>query len=107
MQAMNDSAQRPRRRSRRLVLVTCSQLLAPLMDLRLKAAQKISPPMECARDLQVRNYDQHAEEQRDGVEVYRPEGVVEAQGAERDHRRTAEEGDAGAVEPQRGDAAKR
>ncbi len=41
------------------------------------------------------------------VEVDRVEGVVEAQGAERDHRSAAEKRDAGAVEPEARNAPKR
>ena len=44
-------------------------------------------------------------EQRDGVEIDGPEGFLEAQGPERDHRRAAEEGDPRAVEPQARNAA--
>ncbi len=53
------------------------------------------------------DHDHHAEEQRDRIEVDRADSVVEAERPERDHRRPAEEGDAGAVEPQPGDAADR
>ncbi len=53
------------------------------------------------------DHDHHAEQQRDGVVVDRPEGVLERQGAEGDHRRPAQERDAGAVEPKAGNAAER
>ena len=62
---------------------------------------------ERARDFQVRHHDHHADQERDGVEVDGAEGLIEAQGAERDHRRAAEEGDARAVEAQAGNAAGR
>ncbi len=62
---------------------------------------------ECARNLEVRDHDHHAEEERDGVEIDRPEGVLEAQRPKRDHRRAAEERDPRAIEPEAGNAARR
>ena len=59
-----------------------------------------------ARDLEVRDHDHHAEEERDGVEIDRPKGVIEAQRAKRDHRRPAEEGDPRAIKPEAGNAAR-
>ena len=64
-------------------------------------------PTEGARDLEVRNHDHHAEQQRDRVEVDGAEGFLQAQRAERDHRRPAQKGDAGPVEAQTGNAASR
>ena len=57
-----------------------------------------------ARDLEVGDDDHHAEQQRDRVPVDGVERLVEADAAEGDHRRAAEEGDAGAVEPEAGNA---
>jgi hypothetical protein len=51
-----------------------------------------------ARDLEVRDHDHHAEQQRDGVEVNRLERFLQALGTERDHRRPAEKRDSRPVE---------
>ncbi len=60
---------------------------------------------ECAGHLEVRDDDHHAEQKRDRIEVDRVERVLEAQGAERDHRRAAEKRDPRAIETQAGNAA--
>ena len=60
---------------------------------------------ECARNLEMRDHDHHAEQKRDRVEIDGAEGLLEAQGTDRDHRRAAEEGDASAIETQARNAA--
>ena len=62
---------------------------------------------ECAGHLEMRDHDHHAEQKRDGVEIDGAKRFLEAQGAKRDHRRTAEESDPGAVEAQAWNAARR
>ncbi len=52
----------------------------------------------------MRDDDHHADEQADRVPVDGAKGVVETDGADDDHRRAAEKGDAGAIEAQAGDA---
>ena len=53
------------------------------------------------------DHDHHAEEERDGVEIDRPERLLEAQGPKRDHRRAAKKCDPRAIEPESGNAARR
>jgi hypothetical protein len=60
-----------------------------------------------AGDLEVGHDDHHSEQQRDRVPVDGVERLVEADAAEDDHRRAAEKGDTGAVEPEAGNAADR
>src|ERR1700722_19993801 len=55
----------------------------------------------------MRDHDHHAEQKRDRVEIDRAEGFLKAQGAKGDHRSAAEKGDAGAVEAQTRNAARR
>ena len=55
---------------------------------------------ECARNLEMRNHDHHAEQKRDGVEIDSAKGFFEAQRPERDHCRAAEESNARAIETQ-------
>ena len=60
---------------------------------------------ESAGHLEMRDHDHHAEQERDRIEIDGAKGFLEAQGTDRDHRRAAKKGDAGAVEPQAGNAA--
>ena len=53
----------------------------------------------------MRNYDHHAKQKRDRIEIDGAKGFLEAQGTNRDHRGAAEKGDPRAVEPQAGNAA--
>ena len=62
---------------------------------------------EGAGDLEMRDDDHHAEQQRDRVGVDGVKGVLKRQRAESDHRRAAEQGNAGAVEAQPRNAAGR
>ena len=61
---------------------------------------------ESAGNLEMRDDDHHAGEHRDRVELDGPERLVELHRPERDHRRPAEEGEAGAVEAQARNAAR-
>ena len=60
-----------------------------------------------ARHFEMGDHDHHAEEERDRVDVDGVKRLLEAKGAEGDHRRPAEEGDAGPVEAQARNAARR
>ena len=62
---------------------------------------------EEARKPQTGDDDHHAEQQRDGIEVYRLVGILERQGARCDHEAGADQGDAGPVDAQAGNPADR
>ena len=53
----------------------------------------------------MRDYDHHAKQKRDRIEINGAKGFLEAQGTNRDHRGAAEKGNPRAVEPQTGNAA--
>jgi hypothetical protein len=60
---------------------------------------------EEARQPQMRHYDHHAEQERERVEIDSAIGLVGRDRANRHHQRRAGERNAGAIQPEPGDAA--
>src|ERR1700722_10226313 len=55
----------------------------------------------------MRDYDHHAKQKRDRIEIDGAKGFLEAQGTNRDHRGSAEKGDPRTIETRHGNAADR
>ena len=62
---------------------------------------------EEARKPQTRDDDHHAEQQRDGIEVYCLVGILKRQGARCDHEAGADQGNAGPVDAEARNSADR